>query len=55
VLSVVRRASGETVDRVLLEADNGSRGYAFRLISTIRIDEVVVQVCRRTQVPGPPA
>ena len=55
VLSVVGHAGGESVGRVLLEADNGSREYPFRLTSSIPIDEVLVQVCRRTPLQGSPA
>jgi hypothetical protein len=49
VLSVIGRVSGRPADQVLLEADNGQREYAFTLTATVRIEEVVVLVCRRTR------
>ena len=47
VLAVTARAGGVAVDEERLTADNGQRRFAFRLTATVRVAEVVVQVCRR--------
>ncbi len=55
VLSVTGRASGRPSDQVMHGADNDQPEYRFRLTAAVRIEEVVVQVCRRPPMPGPPA
>jgi hypothetical protein len=40
---------------VVQRVDNGQRPFTFSIASTREIDLVVVQICRRAKVPGPPA
>jgi hypothetical protein len=54
VLLVTAKAGGEVVDRVSLTADNGEREAAFTLTARVPVEELVVQVCRPSRVPGPP-
>ena len=53
-LLVTARAGGEAVDRAMLTADNGERAAAFTLSARVPVEELVVQVCRPSRVPGPP-
>jgi hypothetical protein len=53
-LLLTARAGGEAVDRAMLTADNGEREAAFELTARVPVDELVVQVCRPSRVPGPP-
>jgi hypothetical protein len=42
------------VDQRSLQVDNNSREAPFTLTAIKPIEAVVVQVCRRTRLPGPP-
>jgi hypothetical protein len=53
-LLLTARADGEAVDRAMLTADNGEREAAFTLTARVPVEELVVQVCRPSRVPGPP-
>jgi hypothetical protein len=53
-LLLTARSGGEAVDRAMLTADNGEREAAFTLTAKVPVEELVVQVCRPSRVPGPP-
>jgi hypothetical protein len=54
VLLVTARAGGASVERAMVTVDNGEREAEFALSAGVPIEELVVQVCRPSRVPGPP-
>jgi hypothetical protein len=54
VLVVTARAGGHVLDRVGLAADNGEVESVFALSGSVPVEELVVQVCRPSRLPGPP-